>query len=887
MQAVVTAPRAAQTHNLHRCRRSFRRGYRARAAPSTRHHWRPRPDRQPVPGCVGRDVLAGACVPTSGPAGAVPVRVRSRSSAGLRWRRGRLWHPRRQHRPLRTGPGSGDRCEGRRFAPLARRIYVPGILSSQPSQVCPPAHGTVPERRANVQKGARPRGTDRRYSVPFRGSAGRRNDAGTRWLGCCPPEMSTGETHPRAKRPMNRAKTPLRRRAAPPPTTPLLRLAALWGRIHRLHLSLWFRAVPHSFTARRRLRAFATIAYMGIDSRTLGRLYQRAHNRMRDVDGFLPQEALDELLKFLLYKNYAETAAAEQWAERSLCDDPGLIRQTFSDALSSRSVWVRQLWQSGRFHLSDRTLLDLQHLFGHFRLADVPLDVRSAALRTFLNSDARKGLGIFLTPESVVRAMVQVASPKSTDVVLDPACGSGTFLMEAVQFFNGSEQSGAIPEVYGVDKNPRMLLLAEHNLGGQSGFLFRSACADSLRGVGQPDAFPLGLVPNTIDIVLTNPPFGVSVTRDTGVLDLFGRETLVESSTDRVPSEVLFVDLCLRLLRPGGCLGIVLPRSVLTNERLALQRQAIDRLGHLTDIIDLPTETFASTGTQTKTVAAFFRKHAETSRKESVSVRVCHVTNVGVDSTGRHREGNQLPSLATRFSDGEAVGEPTVIVYRNVPVREVLQRAPELLSKRHGRRQGKTLQKFVDIVNTGRTPARSAYTNNGTFIIKVGNLTGRGIDWEPRDRNFVSHEEGAKRAISGNLGLRQGDILLTSSAHASRYIAKKVDVLARIPEAYRNGGITFVGELIRIRPVQGISPYVLLAALRHPGVREDIQALVRGQTAHLHPRDILDVVLPFDLYDPAEEIAELAILLRREADLAFELNSIAMESSRRLSGAVR
>ena len=197
------------------CRRSFRRGYPARAAPSTRHHWRPRPDRQPVPGCVGRDVLAGACVPTSGPAGAVPVRVRSRSSAGLRWRRGRLWHPRRQHRPLRTGPGSGDRCEGRRFAPLARRIYVPGILSSEPSQVCPPAHGTVPERRANVQKGARLRGTDRRYSVPFRGSAGRRKDAGTRWLGCCPPEMSTGETHPRAKRPMNRAKTPLRRRAAP------------------------------------------------------------------------------------------------------------------------------------------------------------------------------------------------------------------------------------------------------------------------------------------------------------------------------------------------------------------------------------------------------------------------------------------------------------------------------------------------------------------------------------------------------------------------------------------------------------------------------------------------------------------------------------------------
>ena len=195
------------------CRRPFRRGFRARAAPSTRHRWCPRPDQQPLSGCVGRDVLAGACVPTPGPAGAVPVRVRSRSSAGLRWTRGRLWHPRRQHRPLRTGLASGDRCKGRRFG--AGRMYVPGILSSQPSQVCLPSHGTVPERRANVQKGARLRGTDRRCSAPFRGSAGRRKDAGTRWLGCCPPEMSTGETHPRAKRPMNRAKTPLRRRAAP------------------------------------------------------------------------------------------------------------------------------------------------------------------------------------------------------------------------------------------------------------------------------------------------------------------------------------------------------------------------------------------------------------------------------------------------------------------------------------------------------------------------------------------------------------------------------------------------------------------------------------------------------------------------------------------------
>ena len=197
------------------CRRPFRRGFRARAAPSTRHRWCPcpRPDQQPLSGCVGRDVLAGACAPTPGPAGAVPVRVRSRSSAGLRWTRGRLWHPRRQHRPLRTGLASGDRCTGRRFG--ARRMYVPGILSSQPSQACLPSHGTVPERRANVQKGARLSG--RRPKVFGAVRLGWLPERRRHALACLmsPPEMATGETHSRAKEPMNRAKNPLRRRAAP------------------------------------------------------------------------------------------------------------------------------------------------------------------------------------------------------------------------------------------------------------------------------------------------------------------------------------------------------------------------------------------------------------------------------------------------------------------------------------------------------------------------------------------------------------------------------------------------------------------------------------------------------------------------------------------------
>ena len=623
-----------------------------------------------------------------------------------------------------------------------------------------------------------------------------------------------------------------------------------------------------------------------MNGRDLSRIYRQAHNRMRDVEGLLPQEAFDELLKFLFFKDSIENRESRHQGDGELSARiPEEIREIFSTDLVARAPWALQLWRDGRIHLSDRTLVDIQALFSGVTLRQLPLDVRGVALRSFLSSGVRKGLGVFLTPEDVVRMMVKVVGPASTDVVLDPACGSGTFLMEAAQFVATQGSRDAPFVVYGVDKNPRMLMLASLNFGHLTEFDFRPACADSLRDLGQGTRSPLGMRSNSVDIILTNPPFGVSVTEDTGVLDLFGRSSdWAATGRRRVPSEVLFVDLCLRLLRPGGRLGIVLPRSVFTNERLCGQRRMIDGKGHLTDLVDLPQETFSSMGTQTATVAAFFCKKGQGERPSPVSVRVCHVTNVGFDFTGRRREGNQLPDVAARLAAGEEDGDPIVTTHEGVDATETLQRAARLLFRRNGGRRGIPLQEFVEEANKGRTPSRERYTDSGMFILKVGNLTGRGIDWEPRERNFVSRSEGAKRARNERLSVRKGDILLTSSAHAARYIAKKVDVVNSIPGVY--SGVSFVGELIRIRPVSGVDPFVLLAALRQRGVREDLQASVRGQTAHLSPRDLLEVGVPCDLRSPPDLLLEVAALLRREAELAFRLSSVSLEAQQLLESSV-
>ena len=165
------------------CRRSFPCDFPARTAPSTRHRWRPRPDRQSLPGCAGRDVLAGAFVPTPGPAGAVPVRVRSGSDC-----RASL----EERKALASAKTASADTPGRSM----RRTPVRGSCTStvrpwNPVATAiagPPSQGTVPERRANVQKGARLRGPAHVGSGggPKRGGGGARRTLSplkTHWRG--------------------------------------------------------------------------------------------------------------------------------------------------------------------------------------------------------------------------------------------------------------------------------------------------------------------------------------------------------------------------------------------------------------------------------------------------------------------------------------------------------------------------------------------------------------------------------------------------------------------------------------------------------------------------------------------------------------------------------
>ncbi len=635
---------------------------------------------------------------------------------------------------------------------------------------------------------------------------------------------------------------------------------------------------------------------METSTHQLSGLYRRAHDSMRNIDGLQPQEAFDELLKFLFFKQANEelgpplSVDSSLWVNGLLRDAgeqaANQIKDLFSKYVSGFNSWFKELWKDKSFHLSDAALISIYQLFSSITFASISFDVRSAALREFMTPDIRRGLGIYLTPDDVVKMMVDYVAPRIEDSVYDPACGSGTFLIETLRFRGTLNNDGASEnKVWGTDKNPRMLILAELNIGHLSNIKFDRYVTDALfpeknNKYNWPSS-------NTFDVIFTNPPFGVVL--DSVAYDLRHFQTCRAGDgklVGRQQSEIIFVEQALKYLKPGGTLAIVLPKSAITNSRLHVARQALDKLGYIYSAVILPPETFASTGTQASTVVLFIRKYdIGESSDTSTSIAVANVTNVGYDATGRVKDKNQLPLVANELrscieSDTSA-GFCTLL--KNIPKGQTFSELSNLLSRGNPLTTTLRMGDVVEAVLNGRTPPRSHYSDKGMFVVKVGNLTGNGISWLSRERNFVIKQDANNRLKNPKLILQQGDILLTSAAHNSTYIAKKADIIDAIPE-WVGGVSSFVGEVMMIRPNQKvIDPFILLAYLRLPSTTQAIQRLVRGQTAHLYPADVMELPLPPLLLEPDENLQQAATILRVEVELNRKVNDCAFQQQQLLS----
>lgn len=216
--------------------------------------------------------------------------------------------------------------------------------------------------------------------------------------------------------------------------------------------------------------------------------------------------------------------------------------------------------------LSTRTLAFLVSRLQFLRLSDLNADVKGEAFQALFQRYHWGERGEFYTPQPVAKMAVRLLDPHLGERIIDPAAGSGGFLLEVLRFLAKKhprvppEEAGG--QLYGIEINQHVAMVARLN------FLLAGAEAAKVF-VG--DALKHGLtLEEGFDLVIANPPFGSRGKVDDKILlsqyDLgyvwergpAGWRKGVTIRRGQSP-EVLFLELVVRLLRPGGRAAVVLP----------------------------------------------------------------------------------------------------------------------------------------------------------------------------------------------------------------------------------------------------------------------------------------------------------------------------------------
>ncbi len=266
-----------------------------------------------------------------------------------------------------------------------------------------------------------------------------------------------------------------------------------------------------------------------------------------------------------------------------------LIRSTFADANNymKNGTLLRQV--VNKINGIDFNASEDRHLFG---------DIYEKLLRDL---QAAGNAGEFYTPRAVTEFIVQQIDPRLGETVLDPACGTGGFLTCAIEHLRAQAKTAADERriqdcFHGIEKKhlPHVLCVTNmllHGIDVPANVRHDNTLARPLRDWGPKER---------VDVVVTNPPFGGM--EEDGIEANFPAEFRTRETAD------LFLVLIMKLLKPGGRAGLVLPDGTLFGEGVKTRiKEALLAECDLHTIVRLPNGVF-SPYTGIRTNLLFFTK---------------------------------------------------------------------------------------------------------------------------------------------------------------------------------------------------------------------------------------------------------------------------------------
>lgn len=439
------------------------------------------------------------------------------------------------------------------------------------------------------------------------------------------------------------------------------------------------------------------------DPEMLRTSFRRCHNFIHGNEGMPKDAAFWQFLYLIFCKMHDERTSGsrtnrrfwagmkEQFDEQGRKEIRRRIMPLFEEVKQSFPTLFRG---NEEITLSDRALAFMVSELAKYDFTRTDVDAKGAAYQEIVGANLRGDRGQYFTPRGVIKLAVQILDPKENERILDPACGTGGFLVATLahmleKFRKENEQNAATEttqeffdvhdqlrqfaerQLFGADFDPFLIKASQMNMvmaGDGRGHLYHINSLEFPKG-HLPDLerarkeIPLG----SVDVVMTNPPFGSDIPiTDPAILEQYELAHHWERAPDNsfrrtgkrhgsVAPEILFIERCLDWLKPGGRVGIVLPDGILGNPAMEYVRWWILRYSWVLASVDLPVEVFIVEANVNILTSLLFlkKKTLDEVRAEDLGGAVDYPVFMAVaEKVGFDRRGN---TLYERTPDGEEV----------------------------------------------------------------------------------------------------------------------------------------------------------------------------------------------------------------------------------------
>jgi type I restriction enzyme M protein len=417
-----------------------------------------------------------------------------------------------------------------------------------------------------------------------------------------------------------------------------------------------------------------------IEQKDLTDIFRSAHQALWAGGKRNPSEAFDELDKLIFCKI---------WDERKdrMPGEPYEFQEYTAEHPDFLLKRIKAIYEEGRLkdpevfkeqiRLSANELKTIVSYLAPINLHDTDLDSKGRAFEAFMGSFFRGEFGQYFTPREVVDFIVKVLPISNNNLVLDTSCGSGGFLLYALnkvrmqadefypKFKTDAKQSNkhykywhdfAESNLYGIEISEAIARTAKMNMIIHDDGHTNVVTADGLLSADywHPKSGETkeeievrenhnkqtiqGITKNTdfqynrFDYIITNPPFGSIVKqaeqaylknyslsfKDVNWIDAKQKGIFQLGHRDAQSTEVLFIEQCYRFLKPGGILAIVIPDGILTNSTSQYVRDWIEEHYRIISVVSLPQTAFSANGAGVKSSVMFLMKLTEKQTEQIV-----------------------------------------------------------------------------------------------------------------------------------------------------------------------------------------------------------------------------------------------------------------------------